>query len=78
MNNFSKVIITVVGVLVLLFIFFFLFAAVVGVRSDAGQKTPGIFGLILFGALFGALRAIWKKSSKDEDKSDHDSSVLQK
>ena len=54
MNNFSKVIITVVAVL----IFFFLFAAVVGVRSDAGQKTPGIFGLILFGALFGALRAI--------------------
>lgn len=74
MNNFSKVIITVVAVL----IFFFLFAAVVGVRSDADQKTPGIFGLILFGAFLGALRAIWKKSSKDEDKSDHDSSVLQK
>jgi hypothetical protein len=41
-------------------------AVVNGIRSDAGAATPGIFGIILFAALIGGLRAVWKKD-KNED-----------
>ena len=58
MNKFAKVLISV-GIV---FFFFIVFGAIVGSRSDAGEKTPGVLGLIIFGALIGALRAIWKKS----------------
>jgi len=70
MQKSTKVIVTIVAVV----LFFILSAVVTGVRSDAGHSTPGIFGLILFAALIGALRAIWKKKDDNND----DTTTLQK
>ncbi len=70
MSKLSKTLATV-GVV---FLFVIIFGAIVGSRSDAGQKTPGILGLIVFGALIGALRAIWKKPN-DKEKKDETSSL---
>lgn len=72
MSELSKILATI-GVVVL---FVIIFGAIVISRSDAGQKTPGILGLIVFGALIGALRAIWKKPKNNEKKDD--TSILQK
>ena len=72
MSKLAKILVTVV----VLFLFFLLFAAVVGSRTDSGQNTPGIFGLILFAGVIGAIRAIWKKDS--ENNNDSDNSTLQK
>ncbi|QUB47678.1 hypothetical protein J5A66_02355 [Prevotella sp. oral taxon 475] len=71
MSQLSKILITV-GVV---FLFMVVFGAIAGAASDAG-RTPGILGLIVFGALIGALRAIWKKN-KNDDKNDNNS-ILQK
>ena len=71
MNKLSKILVTIIVV----FLFFIVFGAIAGVMSEAG-RTPGILGLIVFGALIGALRAIWKKP-KNEDNNDN-SSILQK
>ena len=72
MNKLSKMLVTI-GVF---FVFIILFGAIVGSRSDSGQSTPGILGLIVFAALVGALRAIWKTP---KDKNDNDqNSILQK
>lgn len=73
MNKLAKILVTIVA----LFVFFLLFAAIVGSRSDAGHQTPGFLGVILFAALIGGIRAIWK-SGKDSDKENNDNSVLQK
>ena len=63
-----------IGVVVL---FIIIFSAIAGSSNDAG-RTPGILGLIVFGAFIGALRAIRKKS-KNKDGNDKDNtSVLQK
>ena len=72
MSKLAKILVTI-GVV---FLFFIVFAVIAGVMSDAG-RTPGIFGLIVFGALIGALRAIWKKPKNEDDKDDN-TSVLQK
>ena len=72
MRELSKILATI-GVVVL---FVIIFGAIVISRSDADQKTPGILGLIVFGALIGALRAIWKKPKNNEKKDD--TSILQK
>ena len=71
MSQLSKILVTI-GVV---FLFIIIFGAIAGSMSDAG-RTPGILGLIVFGALIGALRAIWKKP-KNEDNTDN-TSVLQK
>lgn len=68
MNKTAKILVTICIVLV----FFLLFAAIVGI---SGHKTPGFLGLILFAAVLGAIRAIWKSKKKDDDS---DSSMLQK
>lgn len=73
MSKLAKIIVTI-GVL---FVFYLLFATVVGVQSDAGQQTPGILGLILFAALVFAIRSIWKNGKNDDNDKDNDS-VLQK
>lgn len=72
MSKLAKILVTI-GVV---FLFFIVFAVIAGVMSDAG-RTPGILGLIVFGALIGALRAIWKKPKSEDDKDDN-TSVLQK
>lgn len=72
MSKLTKILVTT-GVV---FLFFIIFGAIVGVTSSAG-RTPGILGLIVFGALIGALRAIWKKPNGDDNK-DNSSSILQK
>lgn len=69
MNKLSKIIITVVSIV----IFIILFAIVTGVRTDSGHSTPGILGIILFAGVVGAVKAIWKKDNKDDD-----DSILQK
>lgn len=74
MGDFAKVLVTV-GVI---FVFFILFAAVVGSRQDSGHSTPGILGLILFGAVYGAIRAVWKQDKKDKDDDNTHSPILQK
>lgn len=71
MNKTAKILVTV-GVL---FLFFLVFGAISGAMSDAG-RTPGILGLIVFGAMIGALRAIWKKPKSEDDKNSN--SILQK
>lgn len=71
MSQLSKILVTI-GVVVL---FVIIFGAIAGSMSDAG-RTPGILGLIVFGALIGALRAIWKKHKNEENKDN--TSVLQK
>jgi len=73
MSKTSKIVVTIVVV----FIFIVLFAAISGSRSSAGMIGPGIFGLIVFAAMIGALRAIWKKP-KDNNDNDKSSSILQK
>ena len=62
MSKGSKTVVTAIVV----FVFVVLFGALVGAMGDAGQHTPGILGLILFAALIGAIKAIWKKD--DEEK----------
>ena len=70
MSTFVKIIVTI-GVV---FLFFIVFGAIVGIRGGSGHSTPGFLGLIVFAALIGALRAIWKgKGKKKED----NSSILQ-
>lgn len=71
MSQLSKIL-TTVGVV---FLFFIIFGVIAGAASNAG-RTPGIFGLIVFGGLIGALRAIWKKP-KNEDNNENNS-ILQK
>lgn len=61
MSKFAKILVTIV----VLFVFFMLFGAIVGARRDSGHSTPGIIGLILFAAVIGAVRAIWKSGNKD-------------
>ena len=70
MSQLSKILVTI-GVVVLIVI---IFGAIAGSMSDAG-RTPGILGLIVFGALIGALRAIWKKPKNEEN---NNTSGLQK
>ena len=71
MSQLSKILVTI-GVVVL---FVIIFGAIAGSMSDAG-RTPGILGLIVLGALIGALRVIWKKPKNEENKDN--TSVLQK
>ena len=71
MNKSSQILVTV-GVV---FLFFIIFGAIAGAMSDAG-RTPGFLGLIAFGGLIGALKAIWKDSNKED--SDNNNSILQK
>ena len=56
----------IIATIIIVIVFIGLSAVVTGIRSDAGAATPGIFGIILFAALIGGLRAVWKKD-KDED-----------
>jgi hypothetical protein len=75
MNKTAKIIISVVAVFVVLMIF----AAMAGAASDAGGHVPGIIGLILFGGLYGGLKAMWKDDKKKgEDDKDKNNSILQK
>lgn len=63
MQKSTKVIVTIVAVV----LFIILSAVITGIRSDAGHSTPGFLAIILFVALVGALRAIWKKSNDNND-----------
>lgn len=65
-----KVLVTVL----ILLVFFLFFGAIVG-TSDSGR--PGIVGLILFVAVIGGIRAIWR-NSKHTNESDKNDSILQK
>ena len=72
MNKVSKILVTLGVVLV----FFVLFTVIVGVRGEAGYRTPGILGLAVFAGMVGALKAIWKKNKNEE--SGDNNSILQK
>ena len=61
MEKSTKIIVTIVIVIV----FIAIFAAISGIRSDAGNATPGVLGLVVFAALIFGLRAIWKKSDNE-------------
>ena len=63
MKKSSKVLVTVVAIVV----FVLLFSVVVGVRTDAGHSTPGILGVILLFGLIGALKAVWKKDGEQDN-----------
>ncbi len=75
MSKTAKIVVTIIVVLV----FLFLFALMTALRNASGNHTPGILGLILFAATYGAIRAIWK-SGKDKRKNNNDypDSMLQK
>lgn len=53
--------------IIIVVVFIGLSAVVTGIRNDAGAATPGIFGIILFAALIGGLRAVWKKDKDEEN-----------
>ena len=63
MEKGSKIILTTIIIVV----FIGLSAVVTGIRSDSGAATPGIFGIILFAALIGGLRAVWRKDKNEEN-----------
>ena len=76
MSKTAKIIVTIIVV----FAFFMLFALVNAGREASGHSTPGILGLILLAAAYGAIRAIWK-SGKDKSKDSNNNypdSMLQK
>ena len=63
MNKTSKIIVTaaiIIGFIVI-------FAIIVGVRTDAGYRTPGALATCLFFGLIGAIRSLWEK---DENQSE--------
>ena len=69
MSQLSKIVVTIVVVV----LFVVLFGAIVGSMQGS---TPGIFGLIVFAALIGALRAIWKKPENEDE--NNNNAILQK
>lgn len=69
MSKLSKIIVTILVVVV----FLALFAVIGGMSHDAGSKTPGILGLVVLAGAIGAIRAIWKKENNNND-----NSILQK
>ena len=73
MSKLAKILVTI-GVV---FLFLVINTVIAGVRSEAGYKTPGFLGLIVFAGMLGALKAIWKKPKKENDDNDK-SSILQK
>ena len=72
MGKTAKILVTI-GIV---FLFFIVYGAIVGAMRDADRSTPGILGLIAFGGLIGALKAIWKDSNKEDN--DNNNSILQK
>ncbi|HIW87668.1 MAG TPA: hypothetical protein IAC47_05280 [Candidatus Onthomorpha intestinigallinarum] len=62
MSKLSKVIVTIIVIIV----FIILTVVVHIVREEAGYRTPGIMGLIVFGAMVGALSAVWRKRKDDK------------
>ena len=63
MSKVSKIIVTIL----IIVIFIAVFGAIVGIRGDSGHSTPGIFGLIVFAGMIGAISAVWKKSGNEGD-----------
>ena len=61
MEKSTKIILTIVLVVVCIVIF----AAISGMRSAAGNSTPGILGLIVVAGTIGGIKAIWKKSDNE-------------
>ena len=59
MSRASKIIVTIVIIV--------LFTVIVGVRGDAGYKTPGPLGLIVGFGMIGAIRAVWKKDQNENN-----------
>lgn len=74
MSKSAKVLVTIGAV----FLYIIIATPILAAMKESGQSS-GFVGLILMVALIGALRAIWKKSNKDEDNDEGgNSSVLQK
>lgn len=74
MDKITKVIVSVIAIIFVIGI-----AALAGSASDRGGHVPGIVGLILFGALFGGLKAIWKEDKGNKtNKNNDNNSILQK
>ena len=63
MSKASKIVVTIVIIIA----FMAIFGIIVGVRGDNGNSTPGIFGLIVFAGMIGAVRAIWKKDQNEDN-----------
>lgn len=63
MSNISKVLVTI-GIIVG---FLFFFGLLTASRSSEGNRTPGIFGIILFVGLIAGIKAVWKKEKMVED-----------
>ena len=71
MGKLGKIVVTM-GIVLL----FILFSAVnSGLREASGRHTPGFLGLIIFVAMYGAIRAVWKSGKKDDD---HHDVIMQK
>ena len=77
MSKLSKILVTIVVIV----LFLGIFTILSGVASSSGGHVPGVIGLIIFGGMFGAIRAIWKKNKPNEDNNDNknnESGMLQK
>jgi len=63
MSNTSKVIVTI-GIIIG---FLFFFGLLTASRSSGGDKTPGIFGIILFVGMISGIKTVWKKEKNNDD-----------
>lgn len=72
MSQSFKIFVTI-GAIIL---FLIISCAIIGIGNDSGQKTPYIFVLSTFVALFFLLHAIWKKPKQNDDNDNN--SILQK
>ena len=61
MSKFTKILVTIVAVVV----FLLLYSVLVGAIGEAAGPGLGIIGLVMFAGLVAWLRSIWKK--KDEN-----------
>ena len=72
MSTSVKILVTIGAV----FLYIIIATPIIAAMKESGQSS-GVVGLILFVALIGAIRAIWKKPKNEENNNDN-SSVLQK
>ncbi len=63
MSNTSKVLVTI-GIIIG---FLFFFGLLTASRNSNGDKTPGIFGMILFVGMIAGIKAVWKKEKDNDD-----------
>ena len=63
MSKTSKILVTI-GIIIA---FLFFFGLLTASRSNGGNSTPGIFGIILLVGMIAGIKAVWKKEKDNDD-----------